>query len=152
MVMESQQRSELLNTTHPRQDLLEANASLSFDLTSIYARHEFKDIYDSAMRKGDSAWYMDQVLCSMLIWDYRATHPELKIDERGRAARLDRGNGIAYWNRDTFDQFGDAHLIHDSILEEQNWKIFNKLLKALFNQTFVNLFNDYYRQYMIAKN
>ena len=150
--MESQQRTELLNSSAQRTDLLNGNASLSFDLISIYARHEFKEIYDSNMVKGDSAWYMDQVLCSMLIWDYRAKHPNLKLSERGRAGRLDRASGIAYWNRDKFDQFGDAHLIHDTILHEPNWKIFNKLLKALFNDTLVNLFNDYYRQYVIAKN
>ena len=57
---------------------------------------------------------------------------------------------LNYWNRDKFDQFGDAHLIHDEILQEHNWKIFNKLLKTLFNETLLNLFNDYYQQYMIT--
>jgi hypothetical protein len=102
------------------------------------------------MNKGDSAWYMDQILCSMLITDYREKHKNFKISERGRAGRLDRANGIGYWNRDKFDQFGDAHLIHDSILQERNWKIFNKLLNALFSETLVKLFNDYYLQYLIA--
>jgi len=151
MIMESKQRSELLvNATDQTQYLLSANASISFDLISLYARHEFKQIYDSVMNKGDSAWYMDQILCSMLITDYREKHKNFKISERGRAGRLDRANGIGYWNRDKFDQFGDAHLIHDSILQERNWKIFNKLLNALFSETLVKLFNDYYRQYLIA--
>jgi hypothetical protein len=151
MLMESKQRSELLvNATDQTQYLLSANASISFDLISLYARHEFKQIYDSVMNKGDSAWYMDQILCSMLITDYREKHKNFKISERGRAGRLDRANGIGYWNRDKFDQFGDAHLIHDSILQERNWKIFNKLLNALFSETLVKLFNDYYLQYLIA--
>jgi hypothetical protein len=151
MIMESKQRSELLvNATDQTQYLLSANASISFDLISLYARHEFKQIYDSVMNKGDSAWYMDQILCSMLITDYREKHKNFKISERGRAGRLDRANGIGYWNRDKFDQFGDAHLIHDSILQERNWKIFNKLLNALFSETLVKLFNDYYLQYLIA--
>jgi hypothetical protein len=151
IIMESKQRSELLvNPDNQTKYLLSENASISFDTISLYVRHEFKNIYDSKMKKGDSAWYMDQVLCSMLLTDYRENHKDFKIHERGRAARLDRANGIGYWNRDKFNQFGDAHLIHDAILREGNWKIFNKLLKALFNQSLVNLFNDYYQQYMIA--
>ena len=153
IVLESRQRAELLaNASRPTQVLLSENATLSFELISLYTRHEFKAIYDSNMAKGDSAWYMDQVLCSMLLTDYRERHKEFTLSERGRAARLDRGNGIGAWNRDRFDQFGDAHLIHDAILQEGNWKIFNRLLRALFNQTIVNLFNDYYRQYVIARN
>ncbi|CAF3502912.1 unnamed protein product [Rotaria sp. Silwood1] len=149
--MESKQRSELLiNATDQIRYLLSENASLSFDTISLYGRHEFQNIYDSTMIKGDSAWYMDQVLCSMLLIDYREQHKNFKIHERGRAARLDRVSGIGYWNRDTFTQFGDAHLIHDTILEEHNWKIFNKLLKTLFNESLINIFNDYHRQYMIA--
>ncbi|CAF4889979.1 unnamed protein product [Rotaria sp. Silwood1] len=151
IVMESKQRSELLiNATDQIRYLLSENASLSFDTISLYGRHEFQNIYDSTMIKGDSAWYMDQVLCSMLLIDYREQHKNFKIHERGRAARLDRVSGIGYWNRDTFTQFGDAHLIHDTILEEHNWKIFNKLLKTLFNESLINIFNDYHRQYMIA--
>ncbi|CAF1107752.1 unnamed protein product [Rotaria sordida] len=151
IVMESKQRSELLiNATDQIGYLLSENASLSFDTISLYARHEFQQVYDSNMAKGDAAWYMDQVLCSMLLTDYREQHKDLKIHERGRAARLDRANSIAYWNRDTFNQFGDAHLIHDTILKEQNWKIFNKLLRSLFNVSLVNTFNDYYKQYMIV--
>jgi hypothetical protein len=150
IIMESKQRDELLvNANTLTKDLLSEKASISFDLISLYGRHEFKQIYDSDMKKGDAAWYMDQVLCSMLITDYREKHKDFKISERGRAGRLDRANGIGYWNRDRFDQFGDAHLIHDSILQEKNWKIFNKLLNALFNETLVQLFNDYYRQYLI---
>jgi hypothetical protein len=151
IIIESKQRSELLvNADSRTQYLLSENVSLSFDMMSVYTRHEFKGIYDSNMRKGDSAWYMDQVFCSMLLTDYREKHKNFKMHERGRAGRLDRANGIGYWNRDKFDQFGDAHLIHDSILQEGNWKIFTKLLKALFNETLVKLFNDYYQQYMIA--
>ena len=46
------------------------------------------------MEKGNSAWYMDQVLCSMLLTDYREKHKNFTINERGRAARLDRSKGI----------------------------------------------------------
>ena len=150
IVMESKQRSELLVDADDRtRFLLSENSSLSFDMISLYGRHEFKDAYDSRMVKGDSAWYMDQVLCSMLLTDYREKHKNFKIHERSRGARLDRISGINYWNRDKFDQFVDAHLIHDSIFQENSWKIFNKLLRAIFNQSLVNDFNDYYRQYMI---
>ena len=151
MVMESKQRSELLvNADNRTIYLLSENAPISFETISLYGKHEFKDVYSSKMRKGDSAWYMDQIISSMLLTDYREKHKDFKIKERGRAARLDRSNGIKYWNRDKFDNFGDAHLIHDTILQEQNWKIFNKLLGSLFNQTLLNSFNDYYRQYMIT--
>lgn len=148
IVLESQQRAELLrNTTN---SLASGNASISFELISLYARLEFKDVYDHNMEKGDSSWYMDQVLCSMLLTDYRANHTDFKLHERGRANRLDRSSGIAYWNRDNFDGFGDAHLIHDTILLKPNWIVFNKLLRSLFNETTVELLNHYYRQYIIA--
>ncbi|CAF2021990.1 unnamed protein product [Rotaria magnacalcarata] len=150
MIMESNQRTELLvSATARTQQLLSNDAPFSFDTVSIYGRHEFRDIFDKPMTKGDSSWFMDQVLCSMLLTDYREKNKNLKISERGRANRLDRAAGIGYWNRDTFSQFGDAHLIHDTILEAHNWKIFNKLLKTLFNESLVNMFNDYHRQYMI---
>ena len=151
IVMESEQRSELIVDADNRtRFVLSENSSISFDMISLYARHEFKNVFDSKMAKGDAAWYMDQVLCSMLLADYRKKHKNFKIHERRRGARLDRANGIKYWDRDKFQQFGDAHLIHDSIFQENNWKIFNKLLRAMFNKSLVNDFNDYYRQYMIA--
>jgi hypothetical protein len=150
MVMESKQRAELLvNADKRTQELLSENAPLSFDTITLYGRHEFKGVYDQRMDKGDSAWYMDQILCSMLLIDYRERHKNFTISERGRADRLDRAYGMNFWDRDKFDQFGDAHLKHDEILETGNWNIFNKLLKALFNDTLVTLFNDYHKQYMI---
>ncbi|CAF4563055.1 unnamed protein product, partial [Rotaria sp. Silwood2] len=150
IVMESVQRSELLvNADNRTQYLLSEKAPLSFDTISLYGRKEFKEIYDQRMDKGDAAWYMDQVLCSMLLTDYRGKHPNLKINERGRIDRLDRAYPMHIWNRDNFNQFGDSHLKHDEIFEEGNWKIFNKLLKSLFNDTILTLFNDYYKQYMI---
>ena len=152
IVVESQQRAELLvNATDRTKALLSETAPLTFDMISLYGRHEFKDVYDQKMDKGDAAWYMDQVLCSMLLIDYRKNHSNFTLSERGRADRLDRAYGMQFWDRDNFDQFGDAHLKHDEILQEPNWKIFNKLLKSLFNQTLVDLFNDYYRQYMIIE-
>ena len=152
IVMESQHRVELLaNATNQTKALLSETAPLSFEMISLYGRLEFKEVYDQRMDKGDAAWYMDQVLCSMLLIDYRKNHPNFTLSERGRADRLDRAYGMEFWNRDNFDQFGDAHLKHDEILHEANWKIFNKLLKALFNETLVTLFNDYYKQYMIIE-
>jgi hypothetical protein len=151
IVMESKQRAELLHNADERtQYLLSENASLSFDMITLYSRHEFKDVYDQQMDKGDLAWYMDQILCSMLLTDYREKHSNFVVSERGRADRLDRDQGISFWDRDNFDQFGDAHLIHDDILKEGNWTIFNKLLKFVFNDTLVTLFNDYHKQYMIV--
>jgi hypothetical protein len=151
MIMESQQRSELLVKADSRTKyLLSENAPISFETITLYGKHEFKDVYSSTMKKGKPVWYMDQVLCSMLLTDYRKKHKNFTINERGRAARLDRSKGIKFWNRTKFNNFGDAHLIHDAILKENNWEIFNKLLRTLFNQTLLNLFNDYYQQYMIT--
>ncbi len=150
IVIESKQRAELLvNADKRTKELLSENAPLSFDMITLYGRHEFKNVYDQRMDKGDSAWYMDQILCSMLLTDYREKHPNFTLSQRGRIDRLDRAYPMNFWDRDKFDQFGDAHLKHDEILQEGNWKIFNKLLKNLFNDTLVTLFNDYYKQYMI---
>ncbi|UJR31962.1 hypothetical protein I4U23_019435 [Adineta vaga] len=150
MVMESKQRAELLSKVDkPTQELLSENAPLSFETITLYARHEFQQVYDQRMDKGDAAWYMDQILCSMLLIDYRERHPTFNVSERGRIDRLDRAFGIGAWDRTNFDQYGDAHLVHDEVLQQGNWKIFTKLLKALFNDTMVTLFNDYYKQYMI---
>lgn len=153
MVTESKQRTEILNGTDQQtKAVLAENAPLTFELITAYGRHEFKEVYDQRMDKGDAAWYMDQVLCSMLLTDYQEKHPNFTISQRGRADRLDRAHPMNYWDRETFDEFGDAHLKHDEILEAPNWKIFNRLLKALFNETLVTLFNDYYKQYMTIEN
>ena len=153
IIIESKQRDELIrNVSESLKIHLNENAILSFDLISLYTRHEFKEIYDKNMTKGDTSWYMDQLLCSMLISDYRKKHANFSINERGRGHRLDRSQSISHWNRDNFRGFGDAHLIHDQILLEPNWKIFNKLLSSLFNQTLVDQFNDYYRQYIILRH
>ncbi len=150
IVMESKQRAELLvNADQRTKDLLSETTPLSFDMISLYGRHEFKQVYDQRMDKGDAAWYMDQIFCSMLLTDYLEKHSNFTVSRRGRADRLDRAYGMNFWDRDNFDQFGDAHLKHDEILQEGNWKIFNKLLKFLFNDTLVTLFNDYHKQYMI---
>ncbi len=150
IVMESKQRAELLvNADKHTRDLLSENASISFDMIALYGRHEFNEVFDQIMNKSDAAWFMDQVLCSMILTDYCEKHPNFKLSQRALADRLDRERKISFWDQDKFDQFGDAHLIHDEILEEENWKIFNKLLKFLFNETLVTLFNDYHKQYMI---
>lgn len=152
MVMESKQREELLaKADQQTKELLSEKAPLSFEQVTLYSRHEFQAVYDQRMDKGDSAWYMDQILCSMLLADYRARHPNFTVQERGRGDRLDRAYGINHWNNDKFDGYGDAHLVHDEILLEPNWKIFGRFLKALFNSSMVALFNDYYKQYTILQ-
>ncbi|CAF1020124.1 unnamed protein product [Adineta ricciae] len=150
MVIESKQRAELLvNADKRTQELLSENAPLSFETISLYGRHEFQKVYDQRMDKGDAAWYMDQILCSMLLIDYQERHRNFSISERSRIDRLDRAFGIGAWDQNNFDRYGDAHLIHDEVLSEHNWKIFKKFLTALFNQTMVTLFDDYFKQYMI---
>ena len=148
LILESDQRAELLklNASNPN---LNADAKLSFDLIQLYGRHEFSTVFDQKMTKGDSSWYMDQVLCSMLISDYRRKFSNYSLDERGIGQRLDRVAGYGFWNRDKFDEFGDAHLMHDDVLQEANWKIFRKLLHALFNET-SEMFNDYYMQFRLS--
>ena len=155
IVMESKQRAELLVDADKRtRELLNENTPLSFDMVVLYGRHEFKEVFDQKLNKSptDAPWFMDQVLCSMMLTDYNEKHLNFNLSMRGRIDRLDRERGVNFWDRDKFDEFGDAHLIQDEILEEGNWKVFNKLLKYLFNETFVTLFNDYYKQYMTLDN
>ena len=150
MVMESKQRAEILvNASETMQQLLSEDAPLSFEQISLYLRHEFPTIYDQNMVKGDAAWDMDQILCTMLLTDYVEKHSDFNLSKRGIAQRLDRESPMKFWDREKFDEFGDTHMKHDEILVEGNWKIFTKLLKYLFNETTVNLFDDYYRQFMI---
>ena len=153
IVLESKQRAEILNGTVDQRtkDLLSETAPLSFEMITLYFRHEFKEVYDQRMDKGDAAWYMDQIFCSMILTDYQEKHPNFTVNQRGRADRLDRAHPMNYWDRETFNEFGDAHLKHDEILEAGNWKIFNRLLKALFNESLVTSFNDYYKQYMVVQ-
>ncbi|CAF1965509.1 unnamed protein product, partial [Rotaria magnacalcarata] len=149
ILIQSKQRAELLFLNGSR-ELLSNNAQFSFQTINLYAHHEFSDIYDQNMVKGDSAWYMDQMLLSMLLTDYRGNHPSLVIAQRNLTERLDRDSGISYWNRSSFDQFGDAHLPHDEIFTPHYWEILNKLLRFLFTDTQVNIFNRYYYTYKLS--
>ncbi|CAF1615921.1 unnamed protein product, partial [Didymodactylos carnosus] len=55
-------------------------------------------------------------MVSMLLADYRAKHPQLKISERNKKlTRLDPGTPFTVWKSDKLQIFGDAHLIHDEI-------------------------------------
>ncbi len=146
MLFESVQRAELLSIS-PDSNLLSYNAPLSFDTISIYARHEFRNVYDQRMDKGDLAWYMDQVLCSMLLTDYRHNHPEFLVSERSLGQRLDRVANISFWNRDNFEKFVDAHLFDDQIFDPSYWKVFNRFLSFVFKPHQVHLFNEYYQLY-----
>jgi hypothetical protein len=146
LLIESVHRSELLSL-NVSLSLLSPETSLSSSMVSLYARHEFKHVFDQDMIKGDDAWYMDQILCSMLLTDYRQNHPNLRLSERNLTERLDRKFGILSWNRSSFEQFGDAHLPHDDIFEPSNWEILNKLLRFLFTDSQVDMLNQYYKQY-----
>ncbi|CAF1365751.1 unnamed protein product, partial [Didymodactylos carnosus] len=109
-----------LNQTLSHSDM----PTLTFDLVSLYMRHEFRGVYDQQMGKGDAAWYMDQIMVSMLLGDYRDRHKNFSIHERDRGQRLDRADALNFWDRSNFSQFGDSHLKHDEILEDHTWAIF----------------------------
>lgn len=148
LLTESIQRTELL-ATNASSDLLSNDALLSFDTITLYVRPEFKDVYDKEMIKGDAAWYMDQIFCSMLLIDYHRKHPNLIIHERNLTERLDRILGLQYWNRTDFQQFGDGHLPHNEIFLHTNWNILKKLLNFLFSHTQIAIFDKYYKEYAI---
>jgi hypothetical protein len=149
LLLESVQRAELLSLNSSL-DLLSSEAPFSFDTINLYAQHEFQLMYNQDMTKGDSAWFMDQILCSMLLTDYRQNHPNLIIEERNLTERLDRDFGILLWNKTSFEQFGDAHLPHDDVFIPYKWDILNNLLRFLFTSSQVNLFNKYYQLYNIV--
>ena len=148
---ESVQKAELLPLYNDL-TILSSEAPLSFETINLYAQHEFKNMYHQNMTKGDSAWYMDQLLCSMLLTDYRKRHPNLVIIERNLTMRLDRDSGLLYWNKSNFEQFGDAHLPHDEIFTPTNWEIIRNLLTFLFNDFQVKIFDRYYEKYRIIGN
>ena len=146
LLLESVQRAEFTSSNFAA-GYRSKDETLSFHTISMYARQEFKDTFDQNMTKGDFRWYMDQIMCSMLLTDYLRNHPDLIIVERNLTQRLDRESDSSFWNRTTFEQFGDAHLPHEIIFKTDNWNIFSRLLRFLFTPARVEMFNDYYQQY-----
>ena len=153
LFLDSIQRKELLDSNiSSRNSLLLSNkAPFSFDTISLYTRQEFRQLYDSNMTKGDSAWYMDQIYSSMLINDYCEKHSNIKIDKRYKvSSRLNPDAAYHVWYPQRLKQFGDAHIIHDEIFDSYRWSSFRNLLGFLFNSSLTNDFILYYQQFLIT--
>ena len=151
--LESIQRKELLNSNLSLNNsiLLSDQAPFSFETINLYTRHEFKDIYDLNMTKGDMAWYMDQIYSSMLINDYYLKYSNISIDKRYKTSlRLDPHLQIHMWDMNKLKEYGDAHIIHDEIFVLYNWIRFQNLLRFLFNTSLVNDFDYYYKQFTLS--
>ncbi|CAF1186234.1 unnamed protein product [Adineta steineri] len=150
--LESIQRQELVKSNLSLSDsiLLSDKAPFSIDTINLYTRHEFRQIYDSNMTKGDTAWYMDQVYSSMLLNDYCEKHSNIKIDKRKHdSKRLDPNLPFHMWEPSRLKTYGDAHVIHDEIFGSYRWLSFKNLLYFLFNSSLANDFNDYYKQFTL---
>ncbi len=153
LFLQSIQRQELLkmNLSSNNTILLSDKAPFSFQTISLYTRHEFKNIYDSDMKKGDPAWYMDQIYSSMLINDYSVKYSQIKIDKRHKQSlRLDPNLPNHMWEKYRLSQYGDAHIIHDEIFDSYRWGIFRKLLAFLFDASLANDFDYYYKQFTLT--
>ncbi|CAF3520140.1 unnamed protein product, partial [Rotaria sp. Silwood2] len=153
LFLESNQRNELLNSNLSSSNaiLLSDKAPFSFDTISLYVRQEFGQLYDSNMAKGDAAWYMDQVYCSMLLNDYCEKHSNIKIDKLYKtSSRLDPGLSQQFWHPQRFKEFGDAHTTHDDIFDSYNWGSFRNLLFFMFNSSLANDFDLYYKQFLLT--
>jgi len=149
LFLESIQRTELSNSNLPI--LLSDKAPFSFDLISLYTRHEFSHLYDSNMRKGDAAWYMDQIYSSMLLNDYCIKHPNITIDKRYKNSfRLESSSPYHMWESQRLNIYGDAHVMHDEIFDSYRWKSFKNLLFFLFNSSLANDFDLYYKQFLLS--
>ncbi|CAF0985421.1 unnamed protein product [Adineta steineri] len=113
---ETNEASQVENeSTKKKKSLLLDEAPLSFASIAFYLRHEFGEIYDQTMLKGDVAWDMDQKLITMFLLDYWNTTAEgqkLKIDERALMPRLDRDPTQAWLKMRNFKKYGDSHLTH----------------------------------------
>ena len=150
LFLQSVQRKELLQS-NLNAELLSERAPFSFETISLYTRQEFGSVYDSNMTKGDSAWYMDQVLCSMLLSDYCEQNPKTIIDKRLKTSlRLDSNAPFHMWERQRLSQFGDAHVLHDEIFDSYRWTSFKNLLLFLFNSSLANDFDLYYKQFLLT--
>ncbi|CAF3948976.1 unnamed protein product [Rotaria sp. Silwood1] len=103
------------------------------------------------MKKGDSAWYMDQIYSSMLLDDYCEKHPNIIIDKFHRpSARLDPGFLPQAWKLEQLKRYGDAHLIHDEIFSLYQYAMFKNLLFYMFNSSLVNDFDLYYKEFLLT--
>lgn len=150
LVLESVQRTELLQSNLSA-ELLSERAPFSFETISLYTRQEFGSLYDSNMTKGDAAWYMDQVLSSMMLNDYCGKHSKILIDKRHKLSlRLDPNAPYHMWTQRQLTQFGDAHLIHDEIFDSFRWTPFKNLLAYLFNSSLANDFDLYRTQFLLT--
>ena len=153
LFLRSIQREELLisDVANVNQQLLSDKPSLSFELISLYTRHEFPHLYDSNMTKGDAAWYMDQVYISMLIHDYFTKNSNIQLDKRRKnSVRLDPRLSLQAWEPARFKEYGDAHIIHDEIFDSYRWSPFKRLLDFLFDQNLANDFDFYYKQFTLT--
>lgn len=149
LLLESIQRNELLNSSVNSSYLLSDKAPFSFDTISIYTRHEFRNLYDANMTKGDASWYMDQVYSSMLLNDYLAKHPNFTIDKRHKnSPRLDPNLQKYFWEPQTLKRFGDAHVVHDEIFDSNYWAALKSLLYILCKASLVEQFDSYYKQFV----
>ena len=152
LFMKSIQHKELLQSklASSNKALLTSNAPLTFELISLYTRHEFSDLFDSDMKKGDAAWYMDQIYSSILINDYLANYPNIQIDKRYKQSkRLGSDLPNHMWQIPYVKQYGDAHIIHDEIFDSYRWSIFKHLINYLFNPTLANDIEFYYKQFTL---
>ncbi|CAF3493178.1 unnamed protein product [Rotaria sp. Silwood1] len=153
LVLESTQRKELLhsNLSSLNTILLSNKAPFSFDTISLYTRHEFGQIYDTNMKKGDPAWFMDQIYSSMLLHDYCEKHSNIIIDKfHGPSARLDSGFSPQAWKLEQLKRYDDAHLIHDEIFSSYQYSMFKNLLFYIFNSSLVNDFDLYYKEFLLT--
>ena len=152
LFLASTQRKELLESSLSSSAaiLLSDKAPFSFDTISLYNRHEFGQLYDSNMTKGDEAWYMDQIYVSILLNDYSAGHSNITIDKRYKhSLRLDSNLPYHMWEPQRLVEYADAHVIHDEIFDSYRWVPFRKLLFFLFNSSLANDFEFYYKQFIL---
>ncbi|CAF3352995.1 unnamed protein product [Rotaria sp. Silwood1] len=134
--------------------LLTKDKIITYDIMSLYLRQEFRQTYDERTVKGGTGWDMDQVLITMLLFDYLNSTTDgqkLKIHERGLLGRLDRSVPFLQWStRSNFSEFGDAHITHN-IFEKKFWYTHLRLFKSLFNETCIKLLNEYYKGYLLLR-
>ena len=126
--------------------------TFSFDLLSLYTRHEFDQLFDANMTKGDASWYMDQIFVSMLIHDYLDKFAnDTRIDFRLKESpRLDPDRPFHMWEATRIVQYGDAHLIHDEVFDSYRWSYFRLLIAYLFDSTLASQFELYYKQFVLT--
>ncbi|CAF3581039.1 unnamed protein product [Rotaria socialis] len=134
--------------------LLNEHKTIDFATLSLYARHEFQEVYEMPTIRAKAGWDMDQVLITMLLYDYLNKTTEgqqVKIHERKMLERLDRERPFLAWpTKLDFSQYGDAHITHN-IFQMKFWPTHLRLFKYLFNETIVQILNEYYRKYLLLR-